>query len=76
MTMENKIICPSCEAEHIKKDGKRKTANRGLIQRYKCLECNKRFITDDGFFGMRNSPQKITCALDLFYRRLSTRASH
>jgi len=71
--MTNKIICPECKAEHTKKDGKRKTENRGLIQRYKCLECSHRFVLDDGFFRMRNSPQKITQSVDLFYRGASTR---
>ncbi len=71
--MENKTICPNCKAERIKKDGLRKTENRGLIQRYKCLECSHRFIQDDGFFRMRNSPQKITQSVDLFYRGTSTR---
>jgi len=71
--METKIICSMCKSENIKKDGKRKTENRGLIQRYKCLECNKRFVLDDGFFRMRNSPQKITQSVDLFYRGASTR---
>lgn len=71
--MENKIICPFCNKENIKRDGKRKTKNRGLIQRYKCRECKKRFILDDGFFRMRNHPNKITCAIDLFYRGVSTR---
>lgn len=70
--MIKQIICPECKAEHIKKDGKRKTENRGLVQRYKCKSCSNRFITDP-FARMRNSPQKITCALDLFYRGLSTR---
>ena len=71
--MVETIICPSCKAENIKKDGKRKTENRGLIQRYKCLECSKRFIQDDGFFRMRNNPQKITQSVDLYYRGASTR---
>lgn len=71
--MINEIICPKCKSNHFKRNGKRKTENRGLIQRYKCLECNKRFIQDDGFFRMRNAPQKITCAIDLFYRGVSTR---
>lgn len=71
--MKNKIICPECKKENIKKDGKRKTENRGLIQRYKCKECFHRFILDDGFKRMRNEPQKITCAIDLFYRGVSTR---
>ena len=73
--MIQKIICPECKAEHIKKNGKRKTENRGLIQRYKCLDCGKRFILDDGFLRMRNNPQKITQAVDLFYRGASTRGT-
>src|SRR3990167_702434 len=54
-------------------DSKRKTQNRGLIQRYKCKDCNKTFVIDDGFFRMRNHPKKITCGIDLFYRGISTR---
>lgn len=68
-----KVCCPKCKTENVKKDGKRKTENRGLIQRYKCKECNYRFVEDLGFFRMRNHPKKITCALDLFYRGVSTR---
>ncbi|MEK9208869.1 MAG: hypothetical protein AAB910_02210, partial [Patescibacteria group bacterium] len=52
---------------------KRKTENRGLIQRYRCKDCLNTFVQDDGFKRMRNNPQKITCALDLFYRGVSTR---
>lgn len=72
--MENKKVkCPKCSSENIKKDGLRKTENRGKIQRHKCRDCNHRFVVDDGFFRMRNSAQKITCALDLFYKGVSTR---
>ena len=71
--MVETIKCSNCKSEHIKKDGKRKTENRGFIQRYKCLECKKRFVLDDGFFRMRNSPLKITQSVDLFYRGASTR---
>lgn len=71
--MVEKIVCLNCNGEHIKKDGKRKTENRGLIQRYKCLSCGKRFVLDDGFFRMRNSPLKITQSIDLYYRGASTR---
>lgn len=52
---------------------KRKTENRGLIQRYQCKSCNKHFTIDDGFFRMRNTPQKISQSIDLFYRGVSTR---
>lgn len=68
-----KICCPNCNSLNIIKRGKRKTENRGLIQRYGCQNCNKRFVVDDGFFKMKNAPQKITLCLDLFYRGVSTR---
>lgn len=71
--MENKVICSKCKNENIKKDGFRQTQNRGKIQRYKCLECGFRFVQDDGFFRMRNNPQKITQSVDMFYRGVSTR---
>ena len=74
--MKNKeIICLKCKSRNIKKAGVRKTLNRGLIQRYQCKDCGKRFVIDEGFFRMRNSPQKITCALDLFNRGLSARGA-
>ncbi len=70
---EVKNICTNCKSKNTIKWTKRKTENRGLIQRYKCKDCNKTFTLDDGFFRMRNNPQKITCALNLFYRGVSTR---
>ena len=72
-TDDKKIICPQCKSENVIKWCKRKTENRGLIQRYKCKDCGKYFTLDDGFFRMRNAPQKVTCAMDLFYRGVSTR---
>jgi len=64
------VSCPKCNSKNTIKRGKRKTQNRGLIQRYSCQDCNKRFVEDNGFYRMRNNPKKITCALDLFYRGL------
>lgn len=71
--MKAKITCPKCNSKNIRKNGNRKTENRGLIQRYKCKDCSNRFVPDNGFFRMRNTPQKITLCLDLFYRGVSTR---
>ncbi len=68
-----KVCCSKCNFNKIKKRGFRQTENRGKIQRYFCNECKKSFIVDDGFFRMRNSPQKITLSMDLFYRGVSTR---
>ena len=71
--MTEKIKCPYCKKENIVRRGQRKTQNRGLIQRYSCQDCGKRFVIDDGFFKMKNAPQKVTLCLDLFYRGVSTR---
>lgn len=73
MTEQTKTICPNCKAESVKKRGFRHTGNRGNIQRYECKKCHHAFVKDDGFYRMRNAPQKITCAIDLFYRGVSTR---
>lgn len=72
--MENKgIICPDCKKTNIIKWTKRKTLNRGIVQRYKCKDCGKYFTLNDGFYRMRNTPQKISLCLDLFYKGVSTR---
>jgi len=71
--MEEKIRCPHCDSKSVIKRGRRKTQNRGIIQRYGCQGCNKRFVIDEGFWKMKNSPQKVTLCLDLFYRGISTR---
>src|SRR3989344_4917389 len=71
--MKDKTTCPECKKNNTIKWCKRKTHNRGLIQRYKCKDCNKFFVINDGFFRMRNVPNKITLCLDLFFRGVSTR---
>ena len=68
-----KVSCPSCSSNKIKKDGKRKTKNRGEIQRYKCKDCKLRFVLDDGFYRMRNHEKKITLCMDLYYNGMSFR---
>ncbi len=70
--MTKEIKCPECKSKEVIKWGKRKTHNRGKVQRYCCKSCSETFIKDS-FARMRNSHQKITCALDLFFRGLSTR---
>jgi putative transposase len=73
MEKQKEINCPYCKKQDIVRRGQRKTQNRGLIQRYLCKNCNRRFVIDDGFFKMKNAPQKVTLCLDLFYRGISTR---
>ncbi|MBU1051680.1 MAG: DDE-type integrase/transposase/recombinase [Nanoarchaeota archaeon] len=72
-TKYKKVLCPNCNSAETIKWCKRKTQNRGEIQRYKCKSCNSCFTPDDGFFRMRNTPQKVSQSIDLFYRGVSTR---
>ena len=72
--MTNKIICPRCKSKEVIKWGKQKTDNRGKVQRYCCKSCSETFV-NDSFSKMRNSPEKITCALDLFCRGLHKRST-
>ncbi len=67
------ISCPYCKGERTLKRGFRKTQNRGNIQRFYCKECKKRFVVDDGFFRMRNAPNKITASIDMYFRGMSLR---
>jgi len=68
------LSCSYCDSQNTKKRGLRHTKNRGNIQRYFCKNCKKNFILNDGFYRMRNNPNKITLCLDLFFRGISTRS--
>ena len=68
------LSCSFCNSQNIKKRGLRHTKNRGNIQRYFCKDCKKHFVINDGFYRMRNSENKITLCLDLFFRGISTRS--
>ena len=68
-----KIICSHCKSEEVVKRGFFQTEAHGKQQRYFCKSCGKKFIPQNAFYRMRNSPHKITCALDLFYNGVSTR---
>jgi putative transposase len=67
------LSCPNCNSKAIIKWGKRKTENRGKIQRYKCKNCDNTFVVNDGFFRMRMNENKITAGIDLYYKGVSLR---
>ena len=72
--MEKQVIkCPHCNNEKVIKRGYFQTNKNGKVQRYYCKNCNKKFIPKTAFYRMRNTPQKITLCLDLFYKGVSTR---
>lgn len=64
--------CPNCNGKNIIKSGKRKT-ERGKLQRYKCKECNFRFVIDKGFSKMKHTPRAITLSMDLYFKGISYR---
>ena len=70
---KNLAKCRWCRSMNIVKKGFRKTQNRGKIQRFLCNDCKRSFCKDEGFYRMRNSPEKITAAIDLYFSNLSSR---
>jgi len=64
MTKE-KIKCTYCKSNNYIKTGKRKTKSRKYIQRYRCLNCDRRFMNIDKSFRMRHSVKIIDKALKL-----------
>jgi len=71
--MKQEIICEKCKGGNIKKDGVRKTKNRGYVQRYKCKDCSYRFSIDNGFWKMKNHEKKITACINMYYAGMSLR---
>ena len=67
------LVCNFCRSENVVKKGFRQTENRGKIQRFICRDCKKSFCIDEGFYRMRNSEDKITQAIDLYFSNLSSR---
>lgn len=64
--------CPRCCGQDIIRKSKRATKH-GPVQRYLCRGCNLRFVMDQGFSRMKNSPEAVTACMDLFFKGLSYR---
>ena len=71
--MKLEIKCKHCKSLNFRREGTRKTNNRGKIQRYSCKECKRFFTNDDGFYRMRNDPKIITMSIDMYVSNLSSR---
>ena len=67
------IKCKHCKSQNFRREGTRKTDNRGKIQKYYCKDCHKFFTNDDGFYRMRNKPEIITMSIDMYVSNLSSR---
>lgn len=65
--------CKYCGSIKIVKRGYRKNRN-GLVQRFYCKDCQRRFIVkEDGFQKIRCNPKIITVVLDLYFKGISLR---
>ncbi len=73
--MKDEVKCRFCKSNGVVKRGFRKTENRGKIQIYFCKNCKKRFTENDGFLRMRNSPDKVTQAIHMYFSGISLRKS-
>jgi transposase-like protein len=71
--MKVKVKCKHCKKVNFRKEGTRRTKNRGKIQRYFCNDCHRFFTNDDGFYRMRNKPEIITMSIDMYVSNLSSR---
>jgi len=64
--------CPFCGSYDVVKNGIRFNRS-GKKQTCKCKGCGKRFSFDEGFSKMKNTPEIVTLALDLYMKGLSLR---
>ena len=65
-------LCKFCDSGKIRKDGMRKTKNDN-VQRFKCLDCKKRFTTNFGFEKKQNNDNVITGSLEMYFSGMSVR---
>jgi putative transposase len=64
--------CPECGSKNIQKSGVRHNRS-GDIQRYICLDCEKRFSINIGFEKMKHNPKAVTAAMQLYFSGESLR---
>jgi len=64
--------CPYCFSMTSIKHGKRET-KKGLIQRYECLNCNKKFSIREESFRMRHDSDLIEKVIKLHKKGYSSR---
>jgi len=65
-------LCKYCDSGRLRKDGMRITLHN-KIQRFKCMDCKKRFTANFGFEKMRYESVIITRALQMYYSGMSVR---
>jgi transposase-like protein len=64
--------CIFCKSENLIKHGMRHNKS-GDIQRFSCKDCKKTFTNNIGFNKMKNTPENITSALQMYFTGESLR---
>lgn len=65
---KNDVSCKFCNSKHLIKYGK-----SGQKQVYKCRNCDRKFVEDDGFSNLKYEPNMISMCLDLYFKGVSLR---
>ncbi|MFQ5839029.1 MAG: DDE-type integrase/transposase/recombinase [Thermoplasmata archaeon] len=65
-----RAICRYCGSDEWIRWGWRYSLSRPK-QRYRCKDCSRTFVVDDGFLGKRLPPEAVCAAWDLFFRGTS-----
>ncbi len=65
-------VCPNGSAHVPVRDGHRK-CRKGVVQRFRCRTCGKRFIIDHGFTRIQSKPRVVVAAIDLWAKKVSYR---
>jgi len=66
------LVCVYCGSQAIVKHGLRHNRN-GVLQRFSCRDCGKRFVRNMGFEHLKATPQIVTNALQLYFTGESLR---
>ncbi len=65
-------VCPNGGAHIPVRDGLRK-CRKGVVQRFRCRTCGRRFIIDHGFSRIHSAPRVVVAAIDLWAKKVSYR---
>ena len=72
MNRDDFKLCKYCDSGNLIKRGTRQNKN-GIIQKYQCKDCQKRFTLNCGFESMRYNDNIITGALQMYFSGMSVR---
>ncbi|MGQ9759143.1 MAG: IS6 family transposase [Candidatus Methanomethylicaceae archaeon] len=70
--MDESSRCKYCGSYEVIRYGSRFNKT-GRKQVFKCKDCGRRYVTEDGFAGMKADSKMITSALDLYFKGISLR---